>query len=143
MTAALLEHPAAGRVYVRPAGSTPANEINPRRPRRHGRNRHRPRRRPPKLLTIDAVQASDVVVTMGCGDTCPIYPGKRFLDCDLTDPAGQALEQIRPIRDDMSWRSSTRCRRAPPAADQIVITTFPRTRPFSSNDMASGASSSG
>ena len=58
----------------------------------------------PKLLTTDAVRASDVVITMGCGDACPIYPGKRYLDWDLTDPAGKTLEQIRPIRDDIDRR---------------------------------------
>jgi len=58
----------------------------------------------PKLLTTDAVQASDVVVTMGCGDTCPVFPGKRYLDWDLADPAGKTLDQIRPIRDDIDHR---------------------------------------
>jgi arsenate reductase len=58
----------------------------------------------PKLLTTDAVQASDLVITMGCGDTCPIFPGKRYLDWDLTDPAGKTLDQIRPIRDDIDHR---------------------------------------
>ena len=59
----------------------------------------------PKLLTTDAVQASDVVITMGCGDACPVFPGKRYLDWDLADPAGKTLGQIRPIRDDIDQRT--------------------------------------
>jgi protein-tyrosine-phosphatase len=58
----------------------------------------------PKVLTVDAVQASDIVITMGCGDTCPIFPGKRYLDWQLDDPAGQGLEAVRPIRDDIHQR---------------------------------------
>jgi arsenate reductase len=104
MAAALLQHHAAGRVDVRSAGSTPADEINPAVRQvleeigidLDGAH--------PKLLTADAVQASDVVVTMGCGDACPIFPGKRYLDWDLTDPAGKTLDEIRPIRDDIDQR---------------------------------------
>jgi protein-tyrosine-phosphatase len=104
MAAALLVHHAAGRVDVRSAGSIPAAEINPAVRTAMTEigidleNAH------PKLLTTDAVQASDVVVTMGCGDACPIFPGKRYLDWDLTDPAGKTLDQIRPIRDDIDSR---------------------------------------
>ena len=58
----------------------------------------------PKLLTTDAVEASDVVITMGCGDACPIFPGKRYLDWELTDPAGKAVDAVRPIRDDIDAR---------------------------------------
>jgi arsenate reductase len=58
----------------------------------------------PKVLTTDAVQASDVVITMGCGDACPIFPGKRYLDWDLEDPAGQGVEEVRPIRDEIRAR---------------------------------------
>ena len=58
----------------------------------------------PKLLTTDAVEASDVVITMGCGDACPVFPGKRYLDWDLPDPAGLSLEQVRPIRDEIARR---------------------------------------
>jgi arsenate reductase (thioredoxin) len=104
MAAALLQHHAAGRVEVRSAGSTPADEINPAVRAAmaeigidlHGAH--------PKLLTTDAVQASEVVITMGCGDTCPIFPGKRYLDWDLPDPAGKTLDQIRPIRDEIDQR---------------------------------------
>ena len=82
----------------------PRRRNQPRRPGRHDRDRHRPRRRPPQLLTTDAVQTSDVVVTMGCGDTCPVFPGKRYLDWNLPDPAGKTLDDIRPIRDEIDQR---------------------------------------
>jgi arsenate reductase len=104
MAAALLQHHAAGRVEVLSAGSTPADEINPGVRAAMAEigidldDAH------PKLLTTDAVQASDVVITMGCGDACPIFPGKRYLDWDLTDPAGKSLDEIRPIRDDIDQR---------------------------------------
>ena len=104
MAAALLQHHAAGRVDVRSAGSTPAEEINPAvraAMAEIGIDLDGAR---PKLLTTDAVHASDVVITMGCGDACPIFPGKRYLDWDLTDPAGKTLEQIRPIREDIDAR---------------------------------------
>jgi arsenate reductase (thioredoxin) len=104
MAAALLHHHAAGRVDVRSAGSTPADEINPAVRAAMAEIGIDLDGAHPKLLTTDAVQASDVVVTMGCGDTCPIYPGKRYLDWELTDPAGKTLDQIRPIRDDIDQR---------------------------------------
>ena len=104
MAAALLEHHAAGRVDVRSAGSTPADEINPAVRAAMAEIGINLDSAHPKLLTADAVRASDVVVTMGCGDTCPIFPGKRYLDWDLTDPAGKTLDQIRPIRDDIDTR---------------------------------------
>jgi arsenate reductase (thioredoxin) len=104
MAAALLEHHAAGQVDVRSAGSTPADKINPAVRIAMTEigidlgDAH------PKLLITDAVHASDVVITMGCGDTCPIFPGKRYLDWDLPDPAGKTLDEIRPIRDDIDQR---------------------------------------
>jgi arsenate reductase len=104
MAAALLEHDASGRVDVRSAGSTPAAEINPAVRAAMAEIGIDLDGAHPKLLTTDAVHAADVVVTMGCGDTCPIYPGKRYLDWDLTDPAGKTLNQIRPIRDDIRAR---------------------------------------
>ena len=61
----------------------------------------------PKVLTVDAVQASDVVITMGCGDTCPVFPGKRYLDWQLDDPAGQGVDAVRPIRDEIRGRIET------------------------------------
>ena len=97
MAAALLDHHADGRVEVRSAGSTPANEINPTVRTAMAEIGIDLDGAHPKLLTTDAVQASDVVITMGCGDACPVFPGKRYLDWDLTDPAGKTLDQIRPI----------------------------------------------
>lgn len=104
MAAALLEHHAAGRVDVRSAGSTPADEINPAVRAAMTEIGIDLEHAHPRLLTTDAVTASDVVVTMGCGDACPIFPGKRYLDWDLTDPAGKTLDEIRPIRDDIAHR---------------------------------------
>jgi arsenate reductase len=104
MAAALLQHHAAGRVDVRSAGSTPADEINPvvrAAMAEIGINLDGAH---PKLLTTDAVQTSDVVITMGCGDTCPLFPGKRYLDWDLPDPANKTLDEIRPIRDEIDQR---------------------------------------
>jgi arsenate reductase (thioredoxin) len=104
MAAALLEHHAAGRVDVRSAGSVPADEINPAVRAAMAEIGIDLDGAHPKLLTTDTVQASDVVVTMGCGDTCPVFPGKRYLDWDITDPAGMSSDQIRPIRDDIHQR---------------------------------------
>jgi len=100
----LLDHYARGRVDVRSAGSEPAGELNPAVMavlRERGLD---PGREFPKPLTTETAQAADVVVTMGCGDTCPIYPGKRYLDWDLPDPAGQPLNAVRPIVDDIDLR---------------------------------------
>ena len=104
MAAALLQHHAAGRVEVRSAGSTPADEINPAVRDAMAEIGIDLEGAHPKLLTTDAVQASDVVVTMGCGDTCPVFPGKRYLDWDLPDPANRTLDEIRPIRDEIDQR---------------------------------------
>ena len=104
MAAALLEHHTAGRIDARSAGSTPADEINPAVRAAMAEIGVDLDRAHPKLLTTDAVQASDVVVTMGCGDACPVFPGKRYLDWDLTDPAGKTLDEIRAIRDDIDQR---------------------------------------
>ena len=104
MAAALLQHHAAGRVEVRSAGSTPADEINPAVRDAMAEIGIDLDSAHPKLLTTDAVQASDVVVTMGCGDTCPVFPGKRYLDWDLPDPKDQALEAVRETRDEVERR---------------------------------------
>ena len=104
MAAALLQHHAGDRVEVLSAGSAPADEINPAVREVMAELGIDLTAEKPKLLTTDAVQASDVVITMGCGDACPIYPGKRYLDWDLTDPAGKAPDQIRPIRDEIDTR---------------------------------------
>jgi len=101
MAAALLERYADGRIAVRSAGTAPADEINPtvvEAMREVGIDLAAQGARP-KALTEAAVRASDVVITMGCGDTCPVLPGRRYLDWELADPAGLAVEQIRPIRD--------------------------------------------
>lgn len=99
MAATLLHHHAAGRVRVRSAGSAPASEINPVVVAAMSELGVDLSRAFPKPLTDDAVQAADVVITMGCGDACPVYPGKRYLVWDLPDPAGRDLAGVRPIRD--------------------------------------------
>jgi protein-tyrosine-phosphatase len=104
MAAALLHHHARGSVTVRSAGSAPADTINPAVREAMAEIGLDLSREFPKPLTDDAVQAADVVITMGCGDACPIYPGKRYLNWDLTDPAGKPIEKIRPIRDDIDAR---------------------------------------
>ena len=104
MAAAFLTHIAAGRIEVRSAGSEPADQLNPavvEAMREVGIDITAER---PKLLTTDAVETADVVITMGCGDTCPIFPGKRYEDWELEDPAGQGLDAVRPIRDDIRSR---------------------------------------
>lgn len=106
MAAALLAHHAGDRVIVRSAGTAPADTINPavvEAMAELGIDLHARGARPKKLDDA-AVKASDVVITMGCGDTCAIYPGKRYLDWELADPAGQGIEAVRPIRDDIDVR---------------------------------------
>lgn len=104
MAAGWLTHLAGDRIEVRSAGSAPAATINPvavEAMREAGvdiTGAH------PKILTTEAVQASDVVITMGCGDACPIFPGKRYEDWKLDDPAGQGIEAVRPIRDEIRAR---------------------------------------
>lgn len=104
MAAALLTHHARGRVVVRSAGSTPANEVNPAVVEVMNELGIDVSREVPEKLTSDAVEVADVVITMGCGDACPVLPGKRYLDWQLDDPAGRSAEQIRPIRDDIDAR---------------------------------------
>jgi arsenate reductase (thioredoxin) len=104
MAAALLERQAAGRVKVTSAGSQPASELNPAVAAAMAEIGLDISREFPKPLTTDKVAAADVVITMGCGDACPVYPGKRYLDWDLPDPAGLTVEQVRPIRDEISRR---------------------------------------
>ena len=104
MAAALLDHHAAGRVRVRSAGSTPADEINPAVVTAMAELGLDLSKEVPKPLTTEAVEESDVVVTMGCGDACPVFPGKRYIDWELPDPAGKAIEEIRRIRDEIDRR---------------------------------------
>jgi arsenate reductase len=104
MAAALLNHRAQGRVHVRSAGSDPAEEINPAVVEALAEVGIDVQDEFPKPLTHEAVRAADAVVTMGCGDACPVYPGKRYLDWELDDPAGQPLEAVRRIRDEIDGR---------------------------------------
>jgi len=104
MAAALLDHEAEGRVRVTSAGSEPAAELNPAVVAAMAEIGLDLSREFPTPLTSDQVQAADVVITMGCGDACPFYPGKRYLDWDLPDPAGLDVDAVRPIRDDIRQR---------------------------------------
>ena len=106
MAAALLDHLAAGRVRVTSAGSQPATQLNPAVVLAMAEMGIDISPEIPKRLTTGHVQAADIVITMGCGDACPVYPGKRYLDWDLTDPAGLTIEQVRPIRDEIQARVS-------------------------------------
>ncbi len=104
MAAALMRHRSGGRVDVRSAGSTPADEINPVAVEALAELGIPPAAARPKRLDDADVQAADVVITMGCGDACPIYPGKRYEDWQVDDPAGQPIEVVRRIRDDIDGR---------------------------------------
>ena len=99
MAAGYLHALGAGRVEVRSAGSQPADQINPVAVAAMAEDGVDITSFTPKVLTSDAVKASDVVITMGCGDVCPIFPGKRYEDWKLDDPAGQGIDAVRPIRD--------------------------------------------
>jgi protein-tyrosine-phosphatase len=104
MAGALLEHYAMGRVEVRSAGSAPGDAVNPAAVAALAEWGVDMSAAKPKVLTDAAVVASDVVITMGCGDACPFYPGKRYLDWDLDDPAGKDVEGVRPVRDEIDKR---------------------------------------
>lgn len=104
MAAALLEHHAQGRVLVRSAGSTPADEINPAVVAAMDEVGLDLSEEFPKPLTTEVVEAADVVVTMGCGDACPVYPGKRYVDWELPDPSGRPVDEVRTIRDEIDRR---------------------------------------
>ena len=104
MAAGYLRALSGGAVEVLSAGSEPCNQINPSAVAAMAEEGIDITAQRPKLLTVDAVKESDVVITMGCGDACPIFPGKRYEDWDLDDPAGQGLEAVRPIRDDIRAR---------------------------------------
>ncbi|MEX2464684.1 MAG: arsenate reductase ArsC [Gaiellaceae bacterium] len=107
MAAALLERHAGGRVHVRSAGSDPAEELNPAVVEALAEVGINISTEVPKGLTDEAVREADAVVTMGCGDACPVYPGKRYLDWELEDPAGKSLEDVRRIRDEIDRRVRT------------------------------------
>ena len=104
MAAAYLTHLGEGRIEVRSAGSAPADQVNPAAVEAMAEEGIDMSAEIPKVLTDEAVRASDVVVTMGCGDTCAIYPGKRYEDWKLDDPAGQGMAAVRPIRDEIRRR---------------------------------------
>jgi arsenate reductase len=104
MAAGFLSHLAGDQVEVLSAGSEPADQINPVAVQAMAEEGIDITAAVPKILTVDAVKDSDVVITMGCGDICPIFPGKRYEDWDLDDPAGQGIDAVRPIRDDIRNR---------------------------------------
>ena len=104
MAAGYLEALGGGRVEVRSAGSAPADGVNPAAIEAMAEEGIDLTAATPKVLTTEAVQASDVVITMGCGDACPIFPGKRYEDWVLEDPAGQGVDAVRPIRDEIRAR---------------------------------------
>ncbi|MCC3299053.1 arsenate reductase ArsC [Arthrobacter sp. zg-Y916] len=104
MAAAYLRTLAEDRIVVRSAGSAPAEQVNPAAVEAMAEEGIDMSAEQPKVLTTDAVRESDVVITMGCGDTCPIYPGKRYEDWELEDPAGQGVDAVRPIRDEIKAR---------------------------------------
>jgi protein-tyrosine-phosphatase len=107
MAAAYTAELSGGLVEVRSAGSAPADTINPAVRDAMLEDGIDIAAERPKLLTPEAVQSSDVVITMGCGDACPFYPGKRYLDWQLDDPAGQGVDAVRPIRDEIKRRVTT------------------------------------
>ena len=104
MAAGYLNHLSGGRIEVQSAGSEPADKINPVAVQAMAEDGIDIEAEQPKILTTEAVKESDVVITMGCGDTCPYYPGKRYEDWVLDDPAGQGIEVVRPIRDQIRRR---------------------------------------
>jgi len=118
MAATLLAHQAAGRVRVSSAGSQPASQLNPAVVQAMAEIGLDISREYPKPLTGDKVKAADVVITMGCGDACPIYPGKRYEDWDLPDPAGLPLDAVRPIRDAIRDRVHALLEDLDPAAER-------------------------
>ncbi|WP_104165276.1 arsenate reductase ArsC [Arthrobacter sp. SX1312] len=104
MAAAYLSHLSEGRIEVLSAGSQPADQVNPSAVEAMKEEGIDITAETPKILTTDAVKASDVVVTMGCGDECPYFPGKRYEDWVLEDPAGKGVDSVRPIRDEIKGR---------------------------------------
>jgi len=104
MAAGYLQALAGDRVEVLSAGSEPKDQVNPVAVQAMAEEGIDIAGNQPKVLTTEAVRDSDVVITMGCGDACPIFPGKRYEDWELTDPAGRGIEDVRPIRDDIKAR---------------------------------------
>ncbi|WP_318217345.1 arsenate reductase ArsC [Streptomyces sp. SCL15-6] len=104
MAAGFLQHLAGDRIEVRSAGSIPGDQVNPAAVATMAEVGIDISAAKPKILTTEAVQASDYVITMGCGDACPIFPGKKYLDWVLEDPAGKGVDAVRPIRDEIKTR---------------------------------------
>jgi arsenate reductase (thioredoxin) len=104
MAAAYLTALSEGRIEVRSAGSAPADKVNPAAVEAMQEEGIDMSAEIPKVLTTEAVKESDVVITMGCGDTCPVFPGKRYEDWELADPAGKGVDSVRPIRDEIKGR---------------------------------------
>ncbi|MGJ5893921.1 arsenate reductase ArsC [Streptomyces sp. V2] len=104
MAAGFLSHLAGDRIEVRSAGSLPGDQVNPAAVEAMAEVGIDISAATPKILTTEAVQASDYVITMGCGDACPIFPGKKYLDWALEDPAGKGVDAVRPIRDEIKAR---------------------------------------
>ena len=107
MAAGYLTALADGRIEVRSAGSMPGNQVNPVAIQAMAEEGVDISTHTPKVLTTESVQASDVVITMGCGDACPIFPGKRYEDWELEDPAGKGIDTVRRVRDDIKARVQT------------------------------------
>ncbi|MFJ4007403.1 arsenate reductase ArsC [Streptomyces sp. NPDC090023] len=107
MAAGFLAHLAGDRIEVRSAGSLPADQVNPAALEAMTEVGIDLSTATPKVLTTEAVEASDYVITMGCGDSCPVFPGKTYLDWQLDDPAGQGIGAVRPIRDEIRQRVQT------------------------------------
>ncbi|MFK4154591.1 arsenate reductase ArsC [Streptomyces fungicidicus] len=104
MAAGFLQHLAGDRIEVRSAGSVPGDQVNPAAVEAMAEAGVDISTARPKILTTEAVQASDYVITMGCGDACPVFPGKKYLDWALEDPAGKGVDAVRPIRDEIKTR---------------------------------------
>ncbi len=104
MAAGFLSHLAGDRVEVRSAGSVPGDQVNPAAVEAMAEVGIDISAAQPKILTTEAVRASDYVITMGCGDACPVFPGKKYLDWALEDPAGKGVDAVRPIRDEIRTR---------------------------------------
>jgi arsenate reductase len=107
MAAGYMRELSGGRVEVRSGGSEPGTQINPVAIAAMAEEGIDISQGVPQLMTTEAVKASDVVITMGCGDVCPIFPGKRYEDWELVDPAGKGIDEVRPIRDDIKARIET------------------------------------
>ena len=107
MAAGYLTELAQGRIEVRSAGSIPGDQVNPVAIQAMAEEGINISAQTPKILTTESVQASDVVITMGCGDACPIFPGKRYEDWELEDPAGKSIDTVRRVRDDIRGRVQT------------------------------------